>query len=242
MNHSVSVPFDGLLNFFKPVGMTSARALDRVRRLTGIRKSGHAGTLDPGAEGVLLICMGRATKSVELLMNLPKRYCAGARLDVTSGTLDCDSELQAVEVATRPTLDNLLCAADSLSGCIQQVPPKVSAIKVDGKPAYKRVRHGESFELAPRPVTVYSLTIQRYQWPELDFEVCCGRGTYVRALIRDLGQFVGTGGCLTRLKRIAVGPFDADAATTLEDLEAGLFEQRRISLERMKDLVTEVLD
>jgi len=235
--HPEQPPFDGLLNFYKPGGITSAKALYRVRSLTRIRKSGHAGTLDPAAEGVLLLCMGRATKRVEALMNLPKVYCAHGRLDVTSRSLDSDSALQAVEVQRVPRLDEVERAAEALVGRIQQVPPVVSALKIKGVPAYKLAGRDRPVDLPARQVRVYRLTVQRFQWPEIEFEVVCGRGTYVRALIRDLGAALDAGGCLTALTRTAVGPFTAAGATRLEDLQAGLFEQHRIPLERLDALL-----
>ena len=222
--------FDGLLNFHKPVGVTSAKALYRVRSLTGIRKSGHAGTLDPAANGVLLVCMGRATKRVEALMNLPKVYRAVGRMDVTSKSLDSDTPHQAVEVSEIPSADEVARAACEFVGAIEQVPPAVSALKVGGVRSYKLARKDQDVVLAPRTVFVHSMDVLRYDWPVIEFEVACGRGTYIRAMIRDLGHKLGAGGCLTRLTRTAVGPFRLAEATSLEGLQAGLFEERRIPL------------
>lgn len=230
--------FDGLLNFCKPTGTTSAKALYKVRSLTGIRKSGHAGTLDPAADGVLLLCMGRATKRVEALMNLPKVYRAVGRLDVSSKSFDSDSPHEPVEVGTVPTEAQVAEALAEFKGEIQQVPPAVSAIKVGGTRAYKLARRGMPVDLPARAVQIYSLTLSRYAWPELEFELACGRGTYVRAIIRDLGLKLGTGGCLTALTRTAVGPFAADEATSFSDLEQGLFEQRRLPLEQLDCLLS----
>lgn len=209
---------DGIINLNKPAGLTSAKALYRVRRLTGVRKSGHAGTLDPAATGVLLICQGRATKLVEALMNQPKVYRATARLDVTSASFDSDSPLEPVAVPRPPTPAEVAAACRRFEGWIEQLPPAISAVKVAGRPAYRWARSGRIPELKPRRVRVYRLCVNRYEWPELDFELTCGRGTYVRALIRDLGAALGTGGCLTALTRQAVGPFHLDDAWTLERL------------------------
>lgn len=216
---------DGIINCFKPLGLTSARCLDRVRRITGQRKSGHAGTLDPAADGVLLLCMGRGTKQVERLMGLPKEYFATARLDVTSASFDAERPFVPVHVISIPTAADLERAAAALVGDILQTPPAVSALKIGGRPAYKLERSGQTVELEPRRVQVYELRIERFAWPELDFRVRCGRGTYVRALIRDLGAAVGAGGCLTGLRRTAVGNFTADGAWTLEGLEAATPDQ-----------------
>lgn len=231
--------FDGLLNLNKPVGITSASALYRVRRLTGLRRSGHAGTLDPGAGGVLLICFGKATRRVEALMALPKVYEAAGRLDVTSLSLDSDSPHIPVPVQRPPSRDEITAAAERLVGEIDQVPPQISALKVAGQPAYRRARAGRPVPLAARRVRVYSLAIVRYEWPEVEFRVHCGRGTYVRALIRDLGQTVGTGGCLTALSRTAVGPFRIEEAASFGDLQAGAFDDRRVPLAELDRILEE---
>lgn len=214
-------PLDGLINLHKPTGITSARALYRVRAITGQRKSGHAGTLDPGASGVLLLCLGRGTKLVETLMDLPKVYRATARLDVTSESFDSDRPLTDVPVDHPPTGDEVRAACSALTGTILQSPPRISAVKIGGVPSYKRARRNEPELLPqPRPVTVYWMHVHRYAWPVLDFETACGRGTYIRALIRDIGLRLGTGGCLTSLVRLRVGPFTLNEAWTLEQLAA----------------------
>jgi len=218
--HRQATPLDGLLNLDKPVGLTSARALDEVRVVTGQRKSGHAGTLDPGASGVLIICLGRATKLVERLMDLPKVYRATARLDVTSESLDADSELVPVQVSGVPDVETLSRALAGLTGEIQQTPPNISAVKINGVPAYKRARRGEVLQLAPRRVRVYWIRLHAFDWPNLDLEVCCGRGTYIRSLIRDIGVALGAGGCLTSLIRERVGPFTRAAAWSPDALRA----------------------
>ena len=210
---------DGLINFNKPIGITSAKALYRVRKLTGERKSGHAGTLDPGARGVLILCLGKATKLVELLMDQPKVYRATARFDVTSESFDSDRPLIEVPVNAIPDDATLRGVFNRFEGEIQQVPPTISAIKVGGQPAYKRTRAGKPPKLDPRPVRIYWLHIHRYAWPEIDFEMACGRGTYVRSLIRDVGEALKAGGCLTSLARTAVGPFDLTSALSFDNLE-----------------------
>lgn len=210
---------NGIINFDKPTGITSARALYKVRSITRQRKSGHAGTLDPGASGVLVLCLGHATKLVETIMDQPKVYRATARLDVISESHDSDRPLNPVEVAEAPTLEAVQAACESFEGVIEQAPPQISAVKVGGRPAYKRTASNERLVLAPRPVRVYWLHVHGYSWPKIDFEVCCGRGTYVRSLIRDLGQRLGTGGCLTSLVRRRVGPFIEADAWSLADMK-----------------------
>lgn len=210
---------DGLINLYKPRGITSAKALYRVRKIVEERKSGHAGTLDPMAEGVLLLCLGKATKLVERIMDWPKTYRTIARLDLTSASFDAEGETQPVQVAEPPSQEAVERVLAGFVGVIEQVPPAISALKVGGRPAYKLSRSGRPPELAARPVQIHALRLLRYAWPELEFEVCCGRGTYVRALIRDIGRRLGTGGCLTSLLRAAVGPFTSERAWTIVKLE-----------------------
>lgn len=224
---------DGLIVLDKPAGLTSARALDRVRRITGVRKSGHAGTLDPLATGVLLICLGKGTKLVERLMDQPKGYRATARLDITSASFDIDHPVSVVRDATPPTPAQVAAALATFQGDIEQIPPQVSALKVGGRPAYERQRRGEDFVLPAKRVHVYWTALERYEWPEVDFAMACGRGTYVRALVRDLGQRLSTGGCITRLRRTAVGPFVEVASWTLERLADADWRAATIPVERV---------
>ena len=225
---------DGLIIFNKPRGITSAKALYRIRTITGVRKSGHAGTLDPLADGVLVICQGRATKLVEQLMDQPKVYRATARLDVTSASFDTEQELVPVPVDAPPTRDAIDAAAVALEGTIEQVPPAFSALKLRGRPAYRIAARGEVPELKARTVQVYWLCVHAYEWPTLDFEMCCGRGTYVRSLIRDWGQALGVGGCLTALTRSAVGRLTLDDALTFDDLEQRPAEQAVMPIDDAK--------
>jgi tRNA pseudouridine55 synthase len=211
---------DGIINLHKPRGLSSARALTCVRQLVGQRKSGHAGTLDPLAEGVLLVCLGRATKLVEALMDQPKVYRATAALDVTSAGFDAETPPVPVSVPQPPELQRVGEVLRSFEGIGEQVPPATSAVKVGGRPAYKLSRSGQTPRLVARPVQIYWVCVHRYQWPLLDFELACGRGTYIRALVRDIGARLGTGGCLMALTRRAVGPFRIEESWSLERLAA----------------------
>ena len=210
----------GLINLDKPTGITSAKALYKVRAVNKQRKSGHAGTLDPGASGVLILCLGKATKMVESLMDLPKIYRATARLDVTSESFDSDRPLIPVDVAEPPAADELTETLRSFEGVIDQVPPNISAIKVGGVPAYKRAARNQVLKLEPRSVHIYWMHLHRYEYPEIEFEMCCGRGTYVRSVIRDVGRQLGTGGCLTSLIRSRIGPFCVDDGWTIDAVTA----------------------
>lgn len=209
---------DGLINLHKPVGITSAKAVYKVRALTRQRKIGHAGTLDPAAEGVLVLCLGKATKLVERFMDQPKVYRATARLDVTSSSFDSEGTVESVAVESAPSPEEVAAALISFEGVQQQTPPAVSALKVGGVPSYKLARRGVHVQHAARAVHIYWMHLHAFAWPMLDFEMACGRGTYVRSVIRDLGERLKTGGCLTTLIRKAVGPLHIEKAWTLDKL------------------------
>jgi tRNA pseudouridine55 synthase len=229
---------DGLINFWKPLGLTSAKTLERVRYLLGRPKAGHAGTLDPLAEGVLLICLGRGTKLVEKLMGLPKVYRVVAALDVTSASFDREQPLEPVPVASPPNELQVRAALAGFVGEIMQTPPSTSAVKIRGRPAYKLHRAGKEVTLLPRPTRIYWIHLHRYVWPALDFEVACGRGTYVRALIRDVGAALGVGGCLTQLTRTAIGPFRQGESWTLAALgDAAASSAAILSLDHVCELL-----
>lgn len=230
-------PLSGLINLNKPPGISSAKALYRVRKVVQQRKSGHAGTLDPAADGVLLLCLGRGTKLVERLMDLPKVYRATARLDMTSTSYDADHGMTPVDVAAIPSEQQVIEAAARFEGEIEQIPPAVSALKVRGQPAYKLAHQGKPPELKPRRVRMYWLHVERYAWPEVTFQMACGRGTYVRALIRDWGAALGVGGCLTALTRTAVGPFNLSNAWTLDALETAATDDYVLSLDQIDALL-----
>jgi tRNA pseudouridine55 synthase len=211
---------DGILNLAKPVGITSAKAVAHVRRLLRQRKSGHAGSLDPLASGVLVVCLGRATKLVEAVMDQPKVYRATAALDVTSTSFDGETPPTPIAVPRPPDARQVAEALHSLEGASAQVPPAASALKRGGRPAYALHRAGRAPVLAARPIRIYWVHVHQYEWPWLDFELACGRGTYIRALVRDIGLRLGTGGCLKSLTRRAVGPFRIEESWPLERLAA----------------------
>jgi tRNA pseudouridine55 synthase len=216
----------GLVIVDKPAGWTSHDVVARVRRLAGTRRVGHAGTLDPMATGVLVLGVERATRLLGHLALTTKAYTATVRLGQATVTDDAEGEVVSSASADGVTLEALAAAVADLTGPIAQVPSSVSAIKVDGKRSYARVRSGDQVELAARPVTVsvFDVLATRRTEPgllDLDVEVECSSGTYVRALARDLGEVLGVGGHLTALRRTRVGPFALDAARTLEQLESG---------------------
>ncbi|MFG0274811.1 MAG: tRNA pseudouridine(55) synthase TruB [Phycisphaerales bacterium] len=214
---------NALLVVDKPVGPTSMDVCRVVRRLTGGAKVGHAGTLDPLASGVLILCLGSATKSIDALMATEKRYRAAVDLAAFSATDDLEGAREPVAVETPPTLEEIERACRAFEGVIQQRPPTHSAVHVDGQRAYRlardAAREGGVVERPPaRPVTIHAVRVVAYAWPALELDIRCGKGTYIRSLARDLGEALGTGGMLTALRRTAVGEYTADEATPLDRL------------------------
>jgi tRNA pseudouridine55 synthase len=216
------VTASGLVIVDKPGGMTSHDVVSRVRRLAGTRKVGHAGTLDPMATGVLVLGVERATRLLGHLMLTAKAYDATVRLGVGTTTDDAEGEVTSAASTSGLEEATVRAAAATFVGTIEQVPSAVSAIKVDGKRAYARVRAGEDVALEPRTVTVHELVVSGVRrGPEtvdVDVSLRCSSGTYVRAIARDLGAALGVGGHLTALRRTAVGPYDLAAARTLDAL------------------------
>ncbi len=217
-------PPSGLVIVDKPAGLTSHDVVARVRRLAGTRKVGHAGTLDPMATGVLVLGVNRATRLLGHLLVTDKAYDATLRLGVSTTTDDAEGEVIATAATGTVTDDRVVTALSALVGELDQVPSAVSAIKVDGRRAYERVRAGEQVQLAARRVRVDAIEVHRVvlgdEGVDVDVTVRCSSGTYVRAIARDLGDDLGVGGHLTRLRRTSVGPFGLDVARTLDQLEA----------------------
>ena len=213
-------PLQGVINLDKPAGISSARAVNLVkRRLPRGTTIGHAGTLDPFATGVLLLLIGKATKLCESLMDQPKQYRATVKLGATTPTDDPESEETAVLGAVTPTPAQVEEALARFVGEILQTPPVFSAMKVDGRRAYDLARRGNDVKLDPRPVKVYAIELVEYQWPYVKLKIDCGRGTYIRAIARDLGQTLACGGHLTELTRTKIGSFTLDHSVSLEQIE-----------------------
>jgi tRNA pseudouridine55 synthase len=208
----------GLVIVDKDAGMTSHDVVARVRRLAGTRKVGHAGTLDPMATGVLVLGINRATRLLGHLMLTQKAYDATILLGASTTTDDAEGEIVTTSPAGHVRPDMVREALTAFVGEIDQVPTAVSAIKVDGKRAYQRVRDGEQVELKARKVTIHELTVTDVRGPEVDISVRCSSGTYIRAIARDLGAALGVGGHLAALRRTAVGGFDLAQAHSLEEL------------------------
>ncbi len=215
-------PVSGLLVVDKPTGLSSHGVVGRVRRLSGTRKVGHAGTLDPMATGVLVLGLNRGTRLLHYLVGADKEYRATVRLGVTTTTDDADGEVLGSTDAAGLGDRDVVTAAEAFVGEIEQVPSAVSAVKVAGKRAYARVRAGEQVHLEPRRVTVSSFEVVDVSAVgpclDVDVRVACSSGTYVRALARDLGSALGVGGHLTGLRRTRVGPFTLAEARPLDAL------------------------
>lgn len=213
----------GVLNVDKPAGLSSARVVGLVKRMIPRgTKIGHAGTLDPFATGVLLLLVGRATKTCEQLMGQRKGYEATIKFGATTPTEDPDSPETPVDGAAERgpgiSIDQVRAEAAKLVGEIVQRPPIFSALKVGGRRAYELARKGQTVKIEPRKIMVYRMEITAYAWPEAKLTVECGRGTYVRSLARDLGESLGVGGYLTQLRRTFVGDYRVEDAVSVERL------------------------
>jgi tRNA pseudouridine55 synthase len=220
----------GIFNIDKPAGRTSFQVVSLVRRLSGVRRVGHAGTLDPSATGVLVVCLGQATRLVEYMMEATKVYRAEVRLGITTDTLDATGT--PVSQADPSNIDRRQVeeALTAFVGEIDQVPPMFSALKYNGEPLYRYARAQRQVERQARRVTIHRLQFLAFRPPLATIEVECGKGTYIRALAHDLGQQLGCGAHLAALARLRVGPFTLDDACSLPQLEAAFQEGRWQSL------------
>lgn len=230
-------PVSGLLILDKPIGWSSMRAVAYVRRRAGGVRTGHAGTLDPLATGVLVLALGAATRRIERLMATRKRYRTTVDLSAFTTTDDREGERTEVAVASPPSRVQVDAAVESFVGTIMQRPPIYSAMKVGGRRSYKLARKGDAVELAPRPVDVFAIRVVRFAHPQLELDIECGKGTYIRSLARDLGVRLGTGGHCESLRRTAVGPFDESMARAVDALPAIVGQDDLIGMERIDALL-----
>ncbi|HKQ37210.1 MAG TPA: tRNA pseudouridine(55) synthase TruB [Verrucomicrobiae bacterium] len=223
-------PLDGAVLVDKPVGPTSHDVVDRIRRRFGIKKVGHAGTLDPNASGLLIILLGRGTKLSEKLMADDKVYAGTIKLGEVTDSYDTDGKLVSSLPVPPLLLDQLNEAAGAFVGDQLQTPPMVSAVKVEGVPLYKLARKGLEVERKPRLIHVYNFSFSRYEEPIAEFRMACTKGTYVRSVAHDLGQKLGCGAHLATLRRIVSGRFDvADTLPLSQLLELSTAElQKRV--------------
>jgi tRNA pseudouridine55 synthase len=214
---------DALVNLYKPAGMTSREAVDAVRRVLGVRRAGHTGTLDPGAEGVLLLCLGKATRLNEFLQWLPKTYRATMVLGVRTDTQDAEGKVVASTNASNITREMLEAVLPRFTGEIEQIPPMHSAVHHQGRRLYDLAREGKVVLREARKVSVYRLqlrTVSPGEHPEAEIEVECSTGTYIRTLCADIGDALGVGGHMKSLVRTTIGPFRAEDAVTLQQLQS----------------------
>jgi len=218
----------GVLNVYKPAGITSRDVVNSVQRLIRPVKCGHAGTLDPMATGVLLVGIGPATRLTTMLQEGEKTYVAEFTLGQTSDTDDSTGQVQQVPPPSElPTAEMIDARLQAMTGTVSQVPPIFSAVNVDGRRAYDLARRGEDVQLNAKQVEIHAIQILSYEWPRLELQVRCGSGTYIRSIARDLGNELGCGGLMSRLERTQVGSFDRSTAIsaaglTLETIQTAL--------------------
>ncbi|MFC2001091.1 tRNA pseudouridine(55) synthase TruB [Chloroflexota bacterium] len=210
---------DGILNIDKPPGKTSFSIVAMVRRLSGERRVGHAGTLDPAATGVLPVCLGQGTRVTEFLVDATKTYRGQIELGVATDTYDASGKITQQGDPSSISQSQVESALASFRGLIQQIPPMYSAVKHHGQPLYKLARAGIEIERRSRPTKIYHLEIINWQPPVVTIEVECGKGTYIRSLAHDLGQSLGCGANLKSLIRLRCGLFDIEAAISMPHLE-----------------------
>ncbi len=211
-------PLSGIFNVNKPAGVTSHDVVQAIRKASGVRRVGHAGTLDPMATGVLLVCVGSATRVTEYLMEHPKRYRAEITLGVVTDTLDGEGQVTQVVDASPVTREMVERALEMFTGTIQQVPPMYSALKRDGKKLYELAREGITVEREPREVEIRQIELLAWDPPRVTLDIECSKGTYIRALARDLGEQLGVGAHLSGLIRTASGRFTVEEASDLDTI------------------------
>jgi tRNA pseudouridine55 synthase len=229
--------WNGLLVIDKPGGMTSRGAVNRVQgQLPRGTRIGHTGTLDPLATGVLVLCLGSATRLAEYVQDMPKTYRAGLLLGQRSDTEDADGTITPVEGVQPPAAATLGVALQAFVGEIDQVPPAYSAAKLGGRRAYDLARRGQTVTLEARSVRIYSIDLLNYDYPRFEIEVHCGKGTYIRSLARDLGERLGCGALIDSLRRTRVGPFKVEDAVGVNASTSVLRQQLRPIAEAVADL------
>ena len=241
LNNPTRDPLCGVLIIDKPTGRSSMAAVAHVRTRTGGRKGpkvGHAGTLDPLATGVLVVAVGKATRSIEAMMVTAKRYVTEIDLSAWTASDDLESPLEPCDVPDPPSRAQIEAALTQFTGTFLQRPPALSAIKVNGRRAYKAARAGEPIDLPLRTVTVHEVVITAYEWPVVTLDVHCAKGFYVRSLARELGGILKTGGHCRSIRRTAVGPFVIENATCLMDLPETIDQANLLSLDYAMELLS----
>ena len=226
----LSKDIHGWLLVDKPIGIGSTQVVSIIRRITGIRKIGHGGTLDPDATGVLALALGEATKTVQVLGDTLKTYRFTLRLGIATDT-DDSSGKTINQSSIRPATKDIKKTIEKLKGHILQLPPKLSALKINGKRAYELFHEGLEYELSPRKIYVKDINIlQRKNRNEVAMEFICGKGGYVRSLARDIGELLGCYGHADEIRRTAIGPFSIEKSTNLEELKSMTFLELKRSI------------
>jgi tRNA pseudouridine55 synthase len=208
-----------VINLNKPKGISSQQAVTRVKRITGVRKAGHAGTLDPMATGVLLVCTGEATKITRFLSDLDKEYLTVMKLGEKTDTYDSEGTVVQRSEGFSLVKEDIEKVLEGFRGIITQTPPMFSALKVGGQPLYALARRGIIVERAGREITIHGMEITGFNLPFVEMKISCSKGTYVRSLCNDIGEALGTGAHITDLQRTRTGEFRIEDSVTLEDLE-----------------------
>ena len=212
----------------KPLGWTSFKVVKKINYLLKGIKVGHAGTLDPLATGLLILCTGKFTKRINKYMAAEKEYTGSFTLGATTQTYDLESEPANFKEFSHISAENILSVFRQFTGNIQQIPPAHSAIKKDGRRAYEMARKGEEVNLAPRPITIRDFQLVRFDSPKVYFRVVCSTGTYIRSLAQDIGQALGSGAYLSSLCRTRIGDFTLEHAMTIEEAEKEILQYRNI--------------
>ncbi|EHK2355947.1 tRNA pseudouridine(55) synthase TruB [Clostridium perfringens] len=227
---------NGVINIYKNTGMTSFDVVAMVRRVAKMKKVGHTGTLDPAASGVLPVCLGKATKIIDYIMENKKVYRVNLKLGMVTDTYDLEGEVLREEDASHITKDEILNCINSFVGTIDQVPPMYSALKQNGVRLYELARQGIEVHREARKITIYSIeNIKIESNDNIQMDVCCSKGTYIRSLCYDIGEKLNVGATMTALERIQNGPFTKEEAINIEDLTEELLEKHIISIEKALD-------
>lgn len=212
---------NSILNLYKPAGITSHQAVGRVKRILGQKKAGHTGTLDPLATGVLLVCLGEATKVSRFLLDMDKRYCARAKLGERTDTYDAEGRIIDRHDVSCITAEDIRRTAQQYVGSISQVPPMYSAVKINGQALHRLARRGIEVQRQPRTVSIYEISVIAVDLPYFTMDVSCSKGTFIRTLCDDIGTALGTGAHLAALERTGIGPFRVEDSANFDELQEG---------------------
>lgn len=233
---------NGVINIYKNTGMTSFDVVAMVRRVAKMKKVGHTGTLDPAASGVLPVCLGKATKIIDYIMENKKVYRVNLKLGMITDTYDLEGEVLKEKDASHITKDEILECINSFVGTIDQVPPMYSALKQNGVRLYELARQGIEVHREARKITIYSIeNIKIESNDNIQMDVCCSKGTYIRSLCYDIGEKLNVGATMTALERIQNGPFTKEKAINIEDLTEELLEKHLISIEDALDSFEKII-